>query len=316
MELRPLGRCGLSVPPIVFGGNVFGWTADKAMSFRLLDACVDRGLVAIDTADVYSAWVTGHAGGESETIMGEWLKARPGVRDKVLILTKCGMEMPGVGKGLSPAWIAKAAEASLRRLGIETIDLYQAHKDDEATPLEDTLAAFDRLVKAGKVRAIGASNYSAERLKAALAVSAKGGFPRFESHQPVYNMMDRGIEDAILPLCKAEGIGVIPYSSLASGFLTGKYRTADDLGKSVRGPRSVAKHMTEKGMGVLAALAAVAARHKATPAQVALAWQIARPGITAPIASTTTPEQLDELLGAATLGLDASDMLALDAASA
>ena len=316
MELRPLGRSGLSVPPIVFGGNVFGWTADKAMSFRLLDACVDRGLVAIDTADVYSAWVTGHAGGESETIMGEWLKARPGVRDKVLILTKCGMEMPGVGKGLSPAWIAKAAEASLRRLGIETIDLYQAHKDDEATPLEDTLAAFDRLVKAGKVRAIGASNYSAERLKAALAVSAKGGFPRFESHQPVYNMMDRGIEDAILPLCKAEGIGVIPYSSLASGFLTGKYRTADDLGKSVRGPRSVAKHMTEKGMGVLAAVDAVAARHKATPAQVALAWQIARPGITAPIASTTTPEQLDELLGAATLGLDASDMLALDAASA
>ena len=316
MELRPLGRSGLSIPPIVFGGNVFGWTADKAMSFRLLDACVDHGLVAIDTADVYSAWVTGHQGGESETIIGEWLKARPGVRNKVLILTKCGMEMPGVGKGLSPAWIATAAEASLRRLGIETIDLYQAHKDDEETPLEDTLGAFDTLVKAGKVRAIGASNYSAERLKAALDVSARGGFPRFESHQPVYNMMDRGIEDAILPLCKAEDIGVIPYSSLASGFLTGKYRTAEDLGKSVRGPRSVAKHMTDKGMAVLAAIDHVAKHHKATPAQVSLAWQIARPGITAPIASTTTPGQLDELVGAAALKLSAAEIAELDAASA
>ena len=315
MELRPLGRSGLSVPPIVFGGNVFGWTADKAMSFRLLDACVDHALNAIDTADVYSAWVTGHKGGESETVIGEWLKARPGARSKVLILTKCGMEMPGVGKGLSAAWIATAAEASLKRLGIETIDLYQAHRDDEATPLEETLGAFAKLVKAGKVRAIASSNYSAERLKAALEVSAKGGFPRFESHQPVYNMMDRGIEEAILPLCKAEGIGVIPYSSLASGFLTGKYRTAEDLGKSVRGPRSVQKHMTEKGMGVLAAIDAVAARHKATPAQVSLAWQIARPGITAPIASTTTPEQLDELVGATRLALSAGDVAALDQAS-
>ena len=316
MEMRPLGRSGLAVPPIVFGGNVFGWTADQAMSFRLLDACVEHGLVAIDTADVYSTWVSGHRGGESETVIGAWLKARPGAREKVLILTKCGMEIPGEGKGLSEPWIARACEASLRRLGVERIDLYQAHRDDEATPLEETLGAFAKLVQAGKVRAIGASNYSAERLRAALDVSAKGGLPRFESHQPVYNLMDRGIEAAILPLCKAEGIGVIPYSSLASGFLTGKYRTGADLGKSVRGERSVAKHMTDKGMRVLAALDAVASRRSATPAQVALAWQIARPGITAPIASATSPEQLAELVKAATLRLDAGDVAELDAASA
>lgn len=316
MQMRALGNSGLSVPPVVFGGNVFGWTADKAMSFRLLDACVDRGLVAIDTADVYSRWVEGHAGGESETIMGEWLKARPGVRDKVLILTKCGMDMPGQGQGLSPAWIATACEASLRRLGIGTIDLYQAHKDDETVPLAESLGAFQKLIQAGKVRAIGASNYSAARLKAALEVSAKDGLPRFESHQPLYNLMERGIEAELLPLCRAEGIGVIPFSSLASGFLTGKYRSEADLGKSVRGPRSVAKYMNAKGMAVLGALDAVAARRKASPAAVALAWQIARPGITAPIASTTTPEQMSDLMQAATLGLDAADMAELDAASA
>lgn len=316
MEQRPLGRSGLSVPPIVFGGNVFGWTADKAMSFRLLDACVDHGLVAIDTADMYSTWVPGHKGGESETVIGEWLKSRPGIRDKVLILTKCGMEIPGVGNGLSAAWIATAAEASLKRLGIERIDLYQAHKDDPATPLEESLGAFAKLVKAGKVRAIGSSNYTPERLKAALDISTANGLPRFESHQPVYHLMDRGIEAGILPLCRAEGVGIITYSSLASGFLTGKYRLKADLGKSVRGERSVAKFMTDKGMGVLAAVDAVAARHGATPAQVALAWQIARPGITAPIASTTSPEQLAELVKAATLKLSAADMAALDSASA
>ncbi len=315
MQLRPLGRSGLSIPPLVFGGNVFGWTADQAMSFRLLDACVERGLIAIDTADVYSTWVTGHAGGESESAIGAWLKARPGVRDKVLILTKCGMEIPGRGKGLSAAWIARACEDSLMRLGIERIDLYQAHRDDETTPLEETLAAFATLIKAGKVRAIGASNYSAARLKAALAVSARLGLPRFESHQPLYNLMERGIEADQLPLCHAENIGVIPYSTLASGFLTGKYRSDADLGKSVRGPRSVAKYMNDKGMGVLAALDAVARRHGATVAQVALAWQIARPGITAPIASSTSPEQLAELVKAAMLTLDAGDMAALDVAS-
>jgi aryl-alcohol dehydrogenase-like predicted oxidoreductase len=316
MRMRALGRSGLSVPPIVFGGNVFGWTADQAMSFRLLDACLERGLVAIDTADVYSAWVAGHRGGESESVIGAWLRARPGAREKVLILTKCGMEMPGQGKGLSPAWIAASCEASLRRLGIDRIDLYQAHRDDEATPLAETLGAFQRLIEAGKVRAIGSSNYSAARLKAALDLSAQHGLPRFESHQPVYNLMDRGIEADLLPLCLAEQVGVITYSALASGFLTGKYRTASDLAKSVRGERSVAKHMTERGMRVLAAVDAVAARHDASPAAVALAWQLARPGITAPIASATSPAQLAELAKAGDLTLPAAEMAELDAASA
>jgi aryl-alcohol dehydrogenase-like predicted oxidoreductase len=240
MQKRSLGRSGIAVPPVVFGGNVFGWTADKAMSFRLLDEAVASGLTAIDTADVYSTWVTGHAGGESETIIGEWLRARPGMRDRVVILTKVGMEMPGQGKGLSLAWIARAVEASLTRLGIETIDLYQAHKDDETTPLEETLGAFARLIEQGKVRAIGASNYSAARLDEALATSARLGLPRFESLQPLYNLMDRTIEAELLPLCRAREVGVIPYSSLASGFLTGKYRSEADLAKSVRGARSVA----------------------------------------------------------------------------
>ncbi|WP_137125615.1 aldo/keto reductase [Roseomonas sp. HF4] len=315
MQMRALGRSGLEIPPIVFGGNVFGWTADRAMSFRLLDSCLDQGLVAIDTADVYSTWAPGHSGGESETIIGAWLKSRPAVRDRVLILTKCGMEMPGKGKGLSAAWIATAVEASLTRLGIERIDLYQAHKDDETVPLEETLGAFGRLVEAGKVRAIGASNYSAARLKAALDLSAAEGLPRFESLQPVYNLMDRGIEADLLPLCRAEEVGVITYSSLASGFLTGKYRGEGDLGKSVRGPRAVAKHLGPRGDRVLAALDAVAARAEASPAAVALAWQIARPGITAPIASATSPEQLAELAKAATIALTAGDMAELDAAS-
>lgn len=316
MRMRALGRSGLSVPVVVFGGNVFGWTADQAMSFRLLDACVERGLVAIDTADVYSAWVAGHKGGESETIIGAWLKARPGAREKVLILTKCGMEMPGQGKGLSPAWIAKSCEELLKRLGIERIDLYQAHKDDEGVPLAETLGAFQALIKAGKVRAIGSSNYTAARLKAALEVSAAQGLPRFESHQPVYNLMDRGIEAELLPLCRAEEVAIITYSSLASGFLTGKYRSKADLGKSVRGERSVAKHMTDKGMAVLAAVDAAAKRHGVSQAAIALAWQIARPGITAPIASATSPEQLAELAVAGGLDLSAADMAELDAASA
>lgn len=315
MQMRALGRSGLEVPPIIFGGNVFGWTADRAMSFRLLDACLDHGLVAIDTADVYSAWAPGHSGGESETIIGAWLKSRPAVRDRVLILTKCGMEMPGQGKGLSPDWIATACDASLARLGIERIDLYQAHKDDETVPLADTLGAFQRLMEAGKVRAIGSSNYSAARLGAALDLSARHGLPRFESHQPVYNLMDRGIEAELLPLCLAEEVGIITYSALASGFLTGKYRGEADLGKSVRGPRAVAKHLGPRGDRVLAALEAVAARAEASLAAVALAWQIARPGITAPIASATSPEQLAELAQAAAIALTPGDMAELDAAS-
>jgi aryl-alcohol dehydrogenase-like predicted oxidoreductase len=315
MEMRPLGRSGLAVPPVIFGGNVFGWTADRAASFRLLDECVAAGLTAIDTADVYSAWVPGHRGGESESIIGEWLAARPGVRSRVLILTKCGSEMPGRGKGLSAGWIARAAEDSLRRLGIETIDLYQAHRDDESVPVEEALGAFGRLIEQGKVRAIGASNFTAPRLRAALAAGGRGGLPRFETLQPLYNLMERGIEAELLPLCREQEVGVIPYSALASGFLSGKYRGPADLSKSPRGERSVAKYLNERGMRVLAALDAVAARYGATPAQVALAWQIARPGITAPIASATSVEQFGDLVKAAELRLDGAAMAELDAAS-
>ncbi len=316
MRKRALGRSGLEVPPVIVGGNVFGWTVDQAASFRLLDAFVDAGLNAIDTADVYSAWVPGHTGGESETVIGAWLKARPGMRDRVLILTKCGMEMPGRGKGLSPAWIARAAEDSLRRLGVERIDLYQAHQDDPSVPIEDTLGAFARLIEQGKVRAIGASNYTAPRLKAALEASAKYGLPRYESLQPHYNLMERGIEADLLPLCREQGLGVIPYFALAAGFLTGKYRSEADLDKSPRGRRSAAKYLNARGLRVLAALDQVAARYGATPAQVALAWQLAKPGITAPIASATTLEQVADLVKAASLTLDAEAVAALDAASA
>jgi aryl-alcohol dehydrogenase-like predicted oxidoreductase len=316
MELRELGRSGIKVPPIIFGGNVFGWTADQAMSFRLLDACLESGLVAIDTADVYSYWVPGHKGGESEAVMGAWLKARPGARDKVLILTKCGMEMPGQGKGLSPAWIATSVENSLQRMGIERIDLFQSHRDDESVPLEDTLGAYQRLIQAGKIRAIGASNYSAPRLKAALEASARHGLPRYESLQPHYNLMERGIEAELVPLCVEQGVGIIPYYALAAGFLTGKYRSEADLSKSPRGARGMAKYLDARGMRVLAALDEAAARHKATPAQVALAWQLAKPGITAPIASATTPEQFADLVKAAGLRLDPATVAALDGASA
>jgi aryl-alcohol dehydrogenase-like predicted oxidoreductase len=314
MEMRALGRSGLRIPPLVFGGNVFGWTADEAASHRLLDACVEAGLNAIDTADVYSAWAPGHQGGESEAVIGAWLKQR-GRRDDVLILTKVGMEIPGRGKGLSAAWIATAVEDSLRRLGIETIDLYQAHRDDPTVPLEETLGAFARLIEQGKVRAIGASNYTAPRLREALETSTRLGLPRFESLQPHYNLMERGIEADLLPLCREEGVGVIPYYSLASGFLTGKYRSAADAGKSVRGQGIAQKYLNPKGMAVLAALDAAAARLQATPAEVALAWMIAKPGITAPIASATSLDQLGDLARAAALRLDAEAIQALDAAS-
>ena len=316
MQKRALGRSGLQIPPIVFGGNVFGWTADQAMSFRLLDACVESGLVAIDTADVYSYWVPGHKGGESENVIGAWLKARPGARDKVLILTKCGMEMPGQGKGLSPAWIATAVEASLRRMGIERIDLFQSHRDDEATPLEDTLGAYQKLIQAGKLRAIGASNYTAPRLKLALETSAKHNLPRYESLQPHYNLMERDIEADLVPLCVEQGVGIIPYYSLAAGFLTGKYRSSADLGKSPRGARGMDKYLNPRGQRVLEALDAAAAAHKATPAQVALAWMLAKPGITAPIASATNLDQFADLVKAGSLRLEAKEVAALDAASA
>ncbi|HYI84244.1 MAG TPA: aldo/keto reductase [Acetobacteraceae bacterium] len=316
MRKRSLGKSGIEVPPVIFGGNVFGWTVDRNTGFRLLDAMVDSGLNVIDTADVYSAWVPGHAGGESETMIGEWLRARPGRREEVVILTKCGMEMPGQGKGLSPDWISTAVEASLSRLGVERIDFYQAHKDDETVPLEETLGAFAKLIDEGKVGAIGASNYTAPRLKAALEASGRNGLPRFESLQPHHNLLERGIETDLLPLCREEDLGVIPYYALASGFLSGKYRSEADLNKSPRGARSAKQYLNERGLRVLAALDEVAARFGATPAQVALAWQAAKPGITASIASATNEEQLAGLVKAARLELDGEAVAQLDAASA
>ncbi|MBL8349840.1 MAG: aldo/keto reductase [Burkholderiaceae bacterium] len=322
MQLRELGRSGLHVAPIAFGGNVFGWTADKATSFALLDAFVDAGFNLIDTADVYSRWVPGHGGGESESVIGEWLSA-PGnqaKRDKVLIATKVGKDMggdpPGQRIGLSRRWIRQAVEDSLRRLRTDRIDLYQSHDDDAATPLEETLGAYGELIAEGKVRAIGASNYGAPRLAQALATSARLGLPRYESLQPLYNLMDRAAYEAELePLCRAEGLGVINFFGLARGFLTGKYRSEADLGKSPRGG-GIKGYLNERGHRVLAALDAVAQARGATPAQVALAWQIARPGLTAPIASATSVAQWSELAGAARLALSADDIRALDAASA
>ncbi|WP_043340084.1 aldo/keto reductase [Belnapia moabensis] len=315
MEERSLGRSGIKVPPLMFGGNVFGWTIDKAQSHRILDRLVDAGLYAIDTADVYSAWAPGHQGGESETIIGEWLKAS-GKRGQVVIATKVGMKMGSGEQGLSRGWIVKEVEASLRRLQTDVIDLYQAHKDDETVPLEETLGAFADLIKAGKVRAIGASNYSAPRLKEALEVSAKHGLPRYETLQPLYNLMDRKVfEEALEPLCRAEGIGVINYYALASGFLSGKYRSEADFGKSKRGG-NMGKYLTPRGLKVLAALDAVAGEVAATPAQVAIAWLLAKPAVTAPIASATSSDQLEDLLGATALGLSPAQVAALDEASA
>lgn len=311
MNHRPLGRSGLSTAPLVFGGNVFGWTADEATSFRLLDAFVDGGFNAVDTADVYSAWVPGHTGGESEGVIGRWLKAR-GKRDDVLILTKVAM-WPAQ-PGLSAANIASAVEGSLKRLQTDYIDLYQAHQDDAATPIEETLEAFDTLVKAGKVRAIGASNVSPERLSASLKTSESLGLARYETIQPKFNLYDRHeVEGPLAELTAREGLGVIPYYGLAAGFLTGKYRTEADLEGRSRG-RTVKSYLNDKGQRVLASLDAAAKAVGASQAQVALAWIMAHPSITAPIASATSVEQLDDLMGAARLTLPAEVIAALNAA--
>lgn len=316
MQLRPLGRSGLMVAPLAFGGNVFGWTADAAMSFKLLDAFVDAGFNLVDTADVYSRWVKGHAGGESETIIGQWLKAS-GKRNRIVLATKVGKEMGDGQIGLSRAYIRQALEASLRRLQTDHIDLYQSHDDDAKTPLEETLAAYAELIAEGKVRAIGASNHTAERLKLALDTSRRLKLPRYESLQPLYNLVERAPYEAELePLCRREELGVINFFALARGFLTGKYRSEVDLAKSPRGAGVKTAYFNDRGWAILAALDTAAARLKATPAQVALAWQMARPGITAPIASATTPAQLAELFGAANLVLDADTVAALNAASA
>ncbi len=315
MQTRELGRSGISIPTLMVGANVFGWTVDEATSFRLLDALLDAGLNAIDTADMYSTWVPGHQGGESETIIGNWMHAR-GCRDRVVVATKVGMKMESGDQGLSPAWIAKEAEASLKRLRTDHIDLYQAHLDDEATPLEDTLAAFGKLIEQGKARAIGASNYTAPRLVEALETSKRLGLPRYESLQPHYNLIERALFELELePVTTREHLGVIPYYSLASGFLTGKYRSQADLSKSQRGG-SVGKYLDPRGLGLLGALDTVAARLSATPAQVAIAWLIARPSITAPIASATSVEQVHDLVGGVNLSLDDEAIATLDAASA
>jgi aryl-alcohol dehydrogenase-like predicted oxidoreductase len=311
MTEKTLGQSGLSIEPFVLGGNVFGMTAGRDASFAILDRRAERGGGMIDTADVYSAWVPGHKGGESESMIGAWLKAR-GARDKILIATKVGM-MPG---GLKPDRIRDAAQGSLDRLATDTIDLYFAHKDDPDVPLDEVLGAFAELVDAGMVRAIGASNYSADRLAEALRVSDANGLPRYTVVQPELNLLDRGqYEGALQKLCIAEGLGVVTYFSLASGYLSGKYRTSDDLGKSPRGAR-VGRYLEGKGPMVLTAMEAIAAETGATLSQIALAWVAAQPGVTAPIASATTVEQLDDIMGSLDLALTVTQRAALTAAGA
>lgn len=312
---RPLGDTGIQVPLLTFGGNVFGWTVDEKTAFSLLDALVEKGLFFIDTADVYSRWAPGNQGGESETIIGKWLK-KSGKRDRIVLATKVGMEMSAEKTGLKPAYIRQAVEDSLRRLQTDTIDLYQAHRDDADTPLVDTLGAFDALIKAGKVRAIGASNYSAARLQEALAVSQQAGLARYQTLQPEYNLYDREpYESELEPVALQHGLGVINYYSLASGFLSGKYKKPEDAHKSARGQGIVEKYLTPRGKNIVESLEDVAASHDASATQVALAWQIARPSITAPIVSATSLAQLDELVKATQLTLSKQEIEELSRAS-
>lgn len=315
MRKRILGRSDIAVAPWCFGGNVLGWTADRDTSFALLDAFVGAGFDFIDTADIYSEWAPGHVGGESESVIGDWLASRGG-RDRVVIATKVGMGQPGRDGRLDAAHIEASIDASLRRLRTDYVDLYQSHADDADTPLVETLEAYARLVRAGKVRIIGASNFSATRLRAALDVSAAHGLPRYETLQPDYNLVDRsGFERELQQVCRAEQIGVIPYFALAAGFLTGKYRSEADFGKSPRGS-GMAKRLNPRGLAILSALDAVAARHATSQAAVALAWLMAQPSIAAPIASATSLEQFRQIVGAASLQLSPDDVAALDEASA
>lgn len=315
MKKRALGKTGIHIYPLVFGANVFGWTADKTRSFELLDRFTQAGFETLDTADMYSTWAPGNRGGESETIIGEWMKAR-GNRDRIVLITKVGLEMGPGQKGLSAAWIERAVEDSLRRLQTDYIDLYFSHVFDENVPIEETLQAYERLLKVGKIRSIGASNHSAEQLAQALKVAAENGLPRYEVLQPQYNLYDRGsYEGALRDLAIAEGLGVITYYSLASGFLTGKYRSASDLQKSARGG-GVKSYLNERGMHILATLDEVAANHAATPAEVALAWLMAQEGVTAPIASATSLSQLDCLIRSAQLVLSDEEVARLHESSA
>jgi aryl-alcohol dehydrogenase-like predicted oxidoreductase len=314
VQKRKLGDSGLEIAPLVFGGNVFGWTVDERTSFSLLDAFAAAGFNCIDTADAYSNFVPGNKGGESETIIGRWLRAR-GKREDVVLATKVGNPMGGDRKGLSKGYIAQAVEDSLARLQTDYIDLYQAHRDDPNTPLEETLEAFDALIKSGKVRTIGASNYTGARLGEALRISARG-LPRYRTLQPLYNLYDRfDYETDLEPVCTANAIGVIPYFALASGFLTGKYRSKEDCTKSTRGS-FVQSKLDARGIKILAALDQVSAELQSTPTSVALAWLLARPSVTAPIASATSLSQLDELFASTRLVLGASAIERLNSASA
>ena len=315
MNKRKLGNSGLEISPLVFGGNVFGWTADETTSFKLLDAFVGAGFNAIDTADMYSKWVPGHTGGESETILGKWLK-RSGNRNKVIVATKVGLEMGPGKKGLSKSYILRSAEDSLQRLQTDYIDLYQSHTDDADTPIEETLSAYAELIAQGKVRAIGASNYQADRFAAALEISKKLGLPGYASLQPHYNLYDRAdYEIELEPLCRKEGIGVINYFPLASGFLSGKYRSESDVENRPRA-RMLKKYVNDRGFRILQALDQVAKRYDATPARVSLAWLLVRPSITAPIVSATSVEQWNDLIPSVELALDRQSIELLNEASA
>ena len=315
MNKRKLGKTGLEIAPLVFGGNIFGWTVDQATSFKLLDAFAAAGFNSVDTADVYSKWVPGHTGGESEIIIGEWMK-RSGNRNKIIVATKVGMDMGDGKKGLSKSHILRSAEDSLRRLQTDYIDLYQSHVDDPDTPLEETLGAYAELIQQGKVRAIGASNHKAERLAAALETSRKSGLPAYQTLQPNYSLIERAeYESNLEPVCEKEGLGVINYFPLAGGFLTGKYRSEKDVAGKARA-RNVTKHLNERGFKILAALDQVAKKYNATPARISLAWLLARPSITAPIVSATNLEQLKDLVSSVDLALDRESVEFLNKASA
>ncbi len=317
MALRSLGTTGLQIPSLVFGGNVFGWTVDEKQSFSLLDALFERGFTAIDTADVYSAWAPGNKGGESETIIGKWLAAHPGAREKVTLFTKVGSDLGAPGKkGLSARWIAQAVEDSLHRLNTDYIDLYFSHWPDNDTPYDETLGAYETLLKAGKIRAVGASNLNAAQLAESLKVADAKGLPRYQVLQPEYNLYDRsGFEGALQDLTVRENIGVVTYYSLASGFLSGKYRSEKDLGQSQRG-QGIAKYLNPRGFAIVDALEAIAEKHNVKPAEVALAWLINQPGVTAPIASATKVAHVDSFVTAVSLNLSADELAALSKAGA
>jgi aryl-alcohol dehydrogenase-like predicted oxidoreductase len=314
MKKRKLGNTGLEIAPLVFGGNIFGWTVDQSTSFKLLDAFVAAGFNSVDTADMYSRWVPGHNGGESEIIIGEWMK-RNGNRDKIIVATKVGLDMGEGRKGLSKTHILRSAEESLKRLQTDYIDLYQSHTDDAETPFEETLGAYAELVKQGKVRAIGASNHKADRLAAALEASRKSGLPAYQTLQPNYSLIERAEYEANLEsLCEKEGLGVINYFPLAAGFLTGKYRSESDATGKARA-RNVTKYLNERGFKILDALDQVAKKFNATPARVSLAWLLARPSITAPIVSATNLDQLKDLVASVDLVLDRESIELLNRAS-